>query len=109
MDFHTSLTCHGDRALLAVRGELDAIASLQLRWRANDAHAAGCHHISVDLTNLTFIDAAGIGALVRLRRTAQLDGGSVTLVGAGAPLRRACQLSGLPASFFDPMPTVQTA
>lgn len=109
MDFHASLSYHDDRALLTLRGELDAIASLQLRWRANEALAAGCHHISVDLTGLTFIDAAGLGALVRLRRTVQHYGGSLTLVGFGATFLRACRLAGLPESFFEPRPTVQSA
>src|SRR3954453_1531279 len=95
MDFFASLSCRDDRALLAVSGELDAIASLQLRWRANDALAVGCHHISVDLTDLTFVDAAGLGALVRLRRTVEHYGGSLTLVGAGTSFRRACKLAGL--------------
>jgi anti-sigma B factor antagonist len=109
MDFHTTLSCHNDRALLTVRGELDAIASLQLRWRTNDALAVGCHHISVDLTALTFIDAAGLGALVRLSRTVEHYGGSLTLVGFGATFLRACKLAGLPESFFEPLPTVQSA
>lgn len=109
MDFYASLSCQDDRALIAVTGELDAIASLQLRWRTNDALAAGCHHISVDLTGLTFIDAAGLGALVRLRRTVQHYGGSLTLVGFGATFRRACKLAGLPESFVEPLPTVQSA
>ena len=109
MDFYASLSCQDDHALLTVGGELDAIASLQLRWRTNDALAVGCHHISLDLTNLTFIDAAGLGALVRLRRTVEHYGGSLTLVGAGASFRRACKLAGLPESFFEPLLTVQTA
>lgn len=102
MDFSTTLSVQDDRARLSVRGELDAFAALQLRWRADDALALGCRHFTVDLGDLTFVDAGGLGSLVRLLNETHRVDGSVTLVDAGPPFRRPCGLAGLTRAFFEP-------
>lgn len=99
MDFSTTLSVQDDSARMSVRGELDAFAALELRWRADDALAVGCRYFTMDLLDLTFVDAAGLGALVRLRNATHQIGGSITLVGAGASFRHTCGLAGLTTAF----------
>ncbi len=106
MEFFASLSVQDDRARLTLRGELDAFTALLLRWRADDALALGSRHFVVDVTDVTFVDAAGLGALVRLHNAAQRLDGSITLIGADEHFRRACDLAGLTEVFSMPAPAV---
>jgi len=65
----------GSLALIAFRGELE----LSTAPRAGDQlHAlleAGARDVLVDLTETTFLDCAGVGALVEASRAAHARGG----------------------------------
>ena len=99
MEFSTTLSVRAEQAHLTVSGDLDAFTALRLRRPAHEALDLGCRHFTVDLTDLTFIDAAGLGALVRLCNVAPRVGGSFRLVNAGPVFLRTCDLAGLSAAF----------
>ena len=99
MEFSTTLAVREEQAHLTVSGDLDAFTALRLRRPAHEALDLGCRHFTVDVTDLTFIDAAGLGALVRLHNVAPQVGGSVRIVGAGPVFRRTCDLAGLTKTF----------
>lgn len=79
-------------AFLTATGELDAFTSRQLSRQVERALDAGCTTFRLHLGDLTFIDAAGIGLLVRLRvRTMELDG-ALELVEVSRCVRRLCTI-----------------
>lgn len=93
-------------AYLTVSGELDVFTSCQVFRQVGDAVAAGCTDFRLDLGGLTFIDAAGIGLLVRLRATATRIGGSMELVEVSSCVRRLCTILELRSAFglAEPQP-----
>ncbi len=78
-EISTSVDPTGRTALLCIYGEVDLAVAPELT-------AAALHHIragrslTVDLAHTTFMDAAGVSALVRLSREANRRGGSFTVV-----------------------------
>jgi anti-anti-sigma factor len=102
MDFAASITLQAEQAHLAVTGELDAITTLQVRWQVEDALAQGCTRFTVDAAGVTFIDAAGLDAFVRLHNATTQLGGTVTFVAASPAFRRVCGFTGLTEAFRLP-------
>jgi anti-sigma B factor antagonist len=79
------------------RGELDVAALPELRGAL--ARAAGGAsrpaQVVLDLSDVTFLDAAVLGALVAERRVLQAAGGSLRLTGVSPKLQRLIGLTGL--------------
>jgi anti-anti-sigma factor len=99
MDFSAAITLHAGRAHVAVTGDVDVVTTLQVRWRLDDALAQGCTRFTVDVAGLTFIDAAGLDAFVRLHNATTQLGGTVTFVATSPAFRRVCGLTGLTEAF----------
>lgn len=79
MDFSWSYRGQKDRTVLTVTGELDLQTAASLEGaghKAMDAHGA-C--LVVDFSGVTFMDASGITALLRLRSEALARGGFLRL------------------------------
>ena len=51
-------------AVLRLRGELDLNTAKAVDWAVDEAVELGCILVGVDLAGVSFIDCAGIGALV---------------------------------------------
>jgi anti-sigma B factor antagonist len=60
----TSLDRDADTVTVALHGEVDVATVDQVRVALADAIAAKPRHIVVDLSDLSFIDSTGLGALV---------------------------------------------
>ncbi len=99
MDFSASITLETEQAHLAVTGEVDADTTLQVRWQLDDALAQGCTRFTVDVAGLTFIDAVGLDAFVRLHNATTQLGGTVTFVATSPEFRRVCRFTGLTDAF----------
>jgi anti-anti-sigma factor len=84
----------GSTATVAAEGEIDLSTVDELR-SAVTAAADGVDNLLLDLTEVEFIDSAGLGGLLELRST--LRSRSVTLqISAGAgPVRQAMEITGL--------------
>ena len=80
--------------LVTVAGEVDIATAPQLRERLA-APAAGGRPLIVDLDRVTFIDAAGLGALVGAASRAAACGGSLYAVCARHQVRRLFAITGL--------------
>jgi anti-sigma B factor antagonist len=107
MDFFSALTLDAPRAHLVARGELDAFAAAQLRQRLDEAVDRGCVSFTVDASAVTFVDAGGLGMLVRLCNTVAPFGGAVEVVAASRRFRQTAELVGLgPALGLDLLPAV---
>jgi anti-anti-sigma factor len=74
-------------------GEIDLVTAEQFRIALTTAAASG-GPVEVDLTDVAFLDAAGITALIRARQAAP---SGIRLVGARGPVRRILEVTGMPA------------
>lgn len=91
-----SVTRCGASFNVAVAGEVDLAESdnlidavmLALRNR-------GCARVRLDLSGVTFIDCAGLSALLRIRREAEKHHSSIKMVCASACVRRLLVLTQL--------------
>ncbi|MFJ4037527.1 STAS domain-containing protein [Microbacterium sp. NPDC090007] len=70
----------GVYALVALVGRLDAVEAPRARRVLEDASVSAASRLTVDLTDVDFVDSAGLAVLARARRDRALVGGSVTLI-----------------------------
>jgi anti-anti-sigma factor len=81
--------------VVTVSGEIDIQSGPELRdqlLRVIRRHGA---RLALDLADVTFIDCAGINALLAARRRAQLEGGSLRVFRASPRVRRIFALTRL--------------
>lgn len=98
--FHMeSITAGGDCAVLRIDGDIDAYAAPQLRDRVTDLASHGTVHIIADLRGTSFLDSAGLGALVGSRKELRTRGGSLTLVAGSGPILQIIRMTGLGGVF----------
>jgi anti-sigma B factor antagonist len=94
-----SVAVQAHQARVLVTGDLDLLTALQVRAQLESALAQGCTGFAVDTTGLTFIDAAGLDAFVRLHNATTRLGGTLTFGDASPTFRRTCRLAGLTEAF----------
>lgn len=94
------LTTHTTQRALFVRlkGELDLHTAPRFKEGVAAALAASplVTTLAVVLTDVTFIDSSGLGALIVLHRSLAERRKQLILVGPRPPVRRVLQFSGLP-------------
>jgi len=96
-----------DMAVISVSGRLDASTRSSLVAEAEQALAI-TPELAVDLRDATFVDSAGIGALVALAKQARDQGGDLFLLAVPRPIQETLQLIKLD-SFFQILPSPQHA
>ncbi|HEV3000833.1 MAG TPA: STAS domain-containing protein [Solirubrobacteraceae bacterium] len=80
---------HTDGAdVLSLVGELDLAAAPRFVTQAADALRAGARRLLIELQGVTFVDSAGLAALLNVLRRATAARAPIVLVGAGPQLRR---------------------
>jgi anti-anti-sigma factor len=94
----TGLQCEVERgsagcARVAVRGELDLLTAPELRQTLGELIASGRTTITLDLTELSFIDSAGHRSIANVADLAEGVGGEVLLGGCSLPVRRFLDLT----------------
>ena len=94
MDFAVRWTATADCLVLRVGGELD-IATAPVLAAAAAAALDAAPHVRLDLGGITFVDAAGLGALVTGRRYAAERGAVLEFAAAAEPVLRLFALTGL--------------
>lgn len=82
----------GDRRTVHLAGELDLETAAEVRWMLRRVAGSA---VVVDLSRLTFIDAAGVSALLLVRRQLEAAGRRFSIRRARGPVRRVFDLSGL--------------
>lgn len=92
------LSVEGDRAVLEVGGEVDLATVEQFRTALLDAQRS--EQVVVDLSGVTFMDSAGVNALVGAYHRKVRDG-ELRLVGMQSNVQRVFEISGLLALFQD--------
>ena len=96
MDGELAITVRRDRGVViaAVAGDIDISTVTRLRERLLEL-AGSEQTLIVDLNRVTFIDAAGLGALVGAARRAAAHGGSLHAVCARPQTRKLLWLTGV--------------
>jgi anti-anti-sigma factor len=89
----------GGYAVVTLRGELDLAAVPAVESHLIAAVAAYGPSIIVDLTGLEFIDARGLGVLVRVLKWTRERGGDVSLAAPQRQVRWVLEITGLIAVF----------
>lgn len=85
----------GRPATLVVRGELDLASAAELRAQLEKVAADRPPVLVVDLTETTFVDSSGLGAIAGGLRAQRQHGGSLEVVGCAPHVRRVFEISGL--------------
>ncbi len=99
MDLFSALSLHPPTAHLVAKGELDGFTTVRLRQRVDEAIDGGCISFTVDVSGVTFVDAGGLGTLVRLSNAVAAVGGSVDIVAASPRFRWVAEAAGLGTAF----------
>jgi anti-anti-sigma factor len=81
-----------EAAFMAVAGEVDLLTAPRLAAALDEILRAGPRHIAIDLTETTFMDSAGIHALLHAQQRA---GRHVAVICGPGPVLRALELLGL--------------
>jgi anti-sigma B factor antagonist len=84
-------------ALAWLGGEIDVAAAAESRAFLSAALGDGRGRLVVDVADVTFIDASGLGVLVFVAKAAARDEGWLRLVGASPMLRRIVGITRLTA------------
>jgi anti-anti-sigma factor len=80
---------------LELAGEVDGASTAQMRETLDLLAAAPPRAVTVDLAQATFFDANGARFLFAVHDLVATSGGHVTVVGAGAPIRRVLEFTRL--------------
>jgi anti-sigma B factor antagonist len=98
----------GGVTVVSLRGELDLLGEPALRAFLSDTGRRGRPRCVIDLSALTFIDCACLGALDRYSREIRARGGSVALAGPQGAVLRVLSVTGL-ITWFEVHDTVGQA
>jgi anti-sigma B factor antagonist len=102
------VTWSGRTAVVTAAGEVDLTNAEGLRDALLSALNSGALGLVVDLTATTFIDSAGVTALVRASRRASATEASVRLAVTATPVLRVLNLVGID-QLLDVHPSVTDA
>jgi anti-sigma B factor antagonist len=80
---------------LEVGGELDIGTASQLRRAIATLLGTGCRVVVVDLSETTFMDSSGLGALVWASHRLRAAGGRLTVVNPGERIARVLKVTGV--------------
>lgn len=92
---HFPAAWSGRIAVISAAGEIDLTNAGSLRDGLLSALNAGALGLVVDLTAATFLDSAGVNALVRASRRASATGATLRLAVSAPPLLRVLNLVGV--------------
>ncbi len=88
-----------DSSLVVVEGELDASSAPRHGAVLHRLVDEGATSLTLDCSNLDFIDSQGLGVLVGVSRRLRDAGGSLRLRDAGSQMARVLRLTGLDQVF----------
>lgn len=76
----TEVVKHGQQTVVTLTGEIDLSNHAVLRAGLNDLITGGTVHLVLDMSEVTFIDSTGLGALIGTRRRVHAFHGSLAIV-----------------------------
>lgn len=100
MDLGIDIDHSGARhTVLAVHGEIDTYSAPQLRHSLSEQIVEGRRQIVIDMTQVSFLDSAGLGVLIGALRRLRSLGGDLTLAGCARPTLKLLRITGLDSVF----------
>ena len=105
-DFSGTLLVRTDppSAHVVAAGDFDLSTTPIAVGQLNDALMSGCRDFCLDLARVTFLDAASVGMLVRLRRRVDELDGELIIANPAPRVRRVFELTGVGSMRNDTMP-----
>jgi anti-sigma B factor antagonist len=80
---------------VVVTGEVDLACAAELRAAIDEVSQAQPRLLVVDLTDVSFVDSSGLGAIAGGLRTQRRHGGELRVAGAAPHVRRVFEIAGL--------------
>jgi anti-sigma B factor antagonist len=93
--FEMAANFNGQGSTIRLAGELDLSVAPRLEQKLNEARAAHSKRIVVDMNELSFIDSAGIQALIGTTHSGGTEGCELVLARPTGQVRRLLELAGL--------------
>lgn len=90
----------GSRAVLAIRGELDAYTAPGLEEQVSKLMTDGARAIVLDLSETGFLDSSGLRAILTSQRRLNEADGELRLRHASEPVTRLLEITGLSDHFI---------
>jgi anti-sigma B factor antagonist len=87
------------RSIVVLSGELDLATAPELRERLGLLCQEGENQVTLDLTNLGFVDSTGLSVFVMAFNRAQAGGGSLIIRNPSLPVMRIFEITGLTSVF----------
>jgi anti-anti-sigma factor len=84
-----------DTLRMVIHGDLDAVSADRLRGEVGEALRGRPRRIDVDMRGVTFLDSAGIRALLYCHADAERLSTGLVLVNTPAPINRVLEITGL--------------
>lgn len=104
--FEIDVTEKEDTVVIRIKGELDLSESPRLKHALGKAEAGQAGRVLLDLEELTFIDAAGLSALVAASHRSESNGGRLRFTRGRGNVARLFRLTDLHMTLpFLPSPT----
>jgi anti-sigma B factor antagonist len=100
--FFAARTSEGDRTMLRLGGECDALSLGALNEALSDAVEQGAEEVVVDLAETTFLDSMALGALTAAAKRVRACGRVFRVIRPRPPVRRAFQVTGLDRYLLTP-------
>ena len=91
----TVVTQHPQATVITLSGELDADTAGRLRTLLAEQLRAGASPVVLDLCELSFIDSAGLAALISASKGARRAGVELVLTGPVPAVRKVMKLTGV--------------
>jgi len=98
LSFEADVEAYGATRTITARGELDVAVTSTLAAAMRRALGDAPQIVVLDLSSVTFIDAAGVRAVVTAHRQAQARGAEVTIIPAREAVHRVFVIVGVAAS-----------
>jgi anti-sigma B factor antagonist len=86
------------RTIVAISGEVDVCTEAPLQQALLRIIRERSARLMLDLSGVSFMDCAGLRALLATQRRAELRGGCMRLIAASAAVRRIIELTGAQAA-----------
>ena len=84
-----------DPSVVMLRGEIDMATAPAVNVTVASRLRAGCRDLTIDLSDVTFIDSQGFNALLKAHVALAADGGELRLRSPSQAVTRALRLAGL--------------
>ena len=95
MPFAVTSTIDGMSATVTVSGELDVYTAPELRAGLHDLLSEGVTRVTLDLTDLSFIDSTGLGVVVGMLKRLRENDGDLVVRSPSRATRKVLDITGL--------------